>query len=313
MRFGKLNPKAFLHKLPIGNCVVCPGIGEDDAYVKVEGEYLVIHSDPITETGKDAGYLSVVVACNDVNMKGVECKSIITTLLLHDEESLSPVIDGISEACNILKCKVVGGHTEITKGLDRDIVVTTAFSFSNQVLRLSDARENDYIVLFGNPGIEGTWILANEYEDELSRLGVSRNLIERAKRFKYLIPVQDKVMKVKDYAISMHDATEGGIYQALLEVAQATNLRVVVEKEKIPLLEETVEITKALNINPLTLISSGAFIVIARDYEKLTRLGGVLIGKLKKDTPALEVNGEIYTEDFEEELVRFEGYNNGGR
>lgn len=313
MPFGKVPLKDFIDKIKSENCEVCPSVGEDDAIVKVEGKYLVIHSDPITEAGKDAGFLSIAVACNDVNMKGVPCKWVLTTILLSRRENLDEVIEGINEACKILDCSVVGGHTEVTMGLQKDIVITTAFSFSDRVLKLSDGRVGDYIGVFGYAGLEGTWILANEYEEELLRRGVSRETIERAKMLKIQIPVQDKALRVKDYVVAMHDATEGGIYQALLEIAKATGKKVVVER-KPPILKETAEITKALNLNPYTLISSGAFLVITREPEKVEGLGGVIIGKIVEGESVLEVKGEgVYENDFEEELVKFESSYNGRR
>ena len=313
MLFGKVPLKDFLNKIRTGNCEVCPSIGEDAAEIKTEGKYLVIHSDPITEAGKDAGFLSIAVACNDINMKGVPCKWVLTTILLSKRENLDEVLSGINEACQTLNCSVVGGHTEVTRGLQQDIVITTAFAFSDRILKLSDGKVGDYIGIFGYAGLEGTWILANEYGEELLRRGVSMKTIEKAKQLKRLIPVQEVAMKVKDYVVAMHDATEGGVYQALLEIAKATGKKVVIER-KPPILNETAEITKALNLNPYTLISSGAFVVITREPKKIEELGGFIIGKIVEGESVLEIKGEgVYENDFEEELVKFESSYNGRR
>ena len=313
MLFGKVPLKDFIDKIKSGNCEVCPSIGEDAAIVKTVGKYLVIHSDPITEAGKDAGFLSISVACNDVNMKGVPCKWVLTTILLSKRENLNEILGGINEACQMLNCSVVGGHTEVTKGLQQDIVITTAFSFSDRILRLSDGKVGDYIGFFGYAGLEGTWILSNEYWEELLRRGVSRETIERSRQLKRLIPVQEIAMRIKDYVVAMHDATEGGVYQALLEIAKATGKKVVVEK-KPPILNETIEITRVLNLNPYTLISSGAFVVITREPEKIEKLGGAIIGRIVEGESVLEIKGEgVYENDFEEELVKFESSYNGRR
>ncbi|MBB5252798.1 AIR synthase family protein [Sulfurisphaera ohwakuensis] len=313
MFFGKIPVRDFLNKIKTGNCEICPEIGEDDAIIRSEGNYLVIHSDPITEAGKDAGFLSVAVACNDVNMKGVPCKWVLTTVLLTKRENLDVIIDGINEACNFIGCSVVGGHTEVTRGLQQDIVVTTAFSFSDKIMKLSDGKVGDYIGVFGFAGTEGTWILANEFENELVKRGVKHEILEKAKKLKYFIPVQEKALKVKDDVIAMHDATEGGIYQALLEVAKSTKKKVLIFRDP-PILQETLEITKVLNINPYTLISSGAFIVITRNPQKIEEFGGVIIGKIVEGEDVLEVKGDkVYKEDFEEELVKFESNYYGWR
>ncbi|MEM0263780.1 MAG: AIR synthase family protein [Saccharolobus sp.] len=317
MNFGKVSIKKFLYNLPIGNCLICPSIGEDAGVVELKDKYLIIHSDPITETRDDSGFLSIAVACNDVNMKGAECKWVVTTILLSDISHLDNIISGINEACNIIGCKVIGGHTEVTNSVKQDIVVTTAFSASDKFLDYSNIKEGMKVILIGSPGIEGTWILAKDYEELLLNKGVKKEIIEISKRkFKYDIIVQDRALRVSKFAIAMHDATEGGIMQALLEVAKASGYTVSVDLENIKLREETRVITKALNIDPFKLISSGAFIVVTdKVNEVLSNVDeAYVIGKIEKGDPVLNVKGVgVFNEDFEEELVRFESSYNGGR
>ncbi len=316
MSFGKVPLKEFLHKIRSGNCEICPSIGEDDAIIKVDQPYIVIHSDPITESSIDPGFLSVAVACNDVNMKGIPCKWILTTILLSTKKSLDRILSGINEACSILNCSVVGGHTEVVMNLPLDIVVTTAFSISDKILTTRNAKEGDYIVMIGSAGIEGTWILANQFEDYLLNKGVKKEIIESAKRFKRDIIVQEKALKVSEYAIGMHDATEGGVLQALLEIAKLSNLKAVINPSLIPVRKETLEITKALSIDYLKLVSSGAFLVVTRNPEEIMMRvkEGNIIGRLIKGDPILHLEGVgDFNEDFEEELVRFESSYNGGR
>ncbi|BDC18404.1 AIR synthase-related protein [Acidianus sp. HS-5] len=316
MSFGKVPLKEFLYKIPSGNCEICPSIGEDDAIIKVNEPYIAIHSDPITESSVDPGFLSIAVACNDVNMKGTRCKWVLTTILLSTKKSLDRILSGINEACSILGCNVVGGHTEVVMNLPSDIVVTTAFSTTDKVLTARNAKEGDYVVMVGSAGIEGTWILANQFEDYLLKAGVKKETIESAKRFKHDIIVQEKALKVSEYAIGMHDTTEGGVLQALMEISKLSNLRAVIDPSLIPVRRETLEITKALSIDYLRLVSSGAFLVVTRNPEEVMKKvsEGNVIGRLIKGGPGLHLEGVgDFNEDFEEELVRFEGSYNGGR
>jgi hydrogenase maturation factor len=314
--FGKVPLKDFLHKIPSGNCEICPSVGEDDAIIKIDKPYIIIHSDPITESSVDPGFLSIAVACNDVNMKGAPCKWALTTLLLSSRESLDRILSGINEVCKILGCNVVGGHTEVVMNLPSDIVVTTAFSTTDKILTARNAKDGDYIVMVGSAGIEGTWILANQFEDYLLKLGVKKETIESAKRFKYDIIVQEKALNIVEYAIGMHDATEGGVLQAILEIAKLSNLRAVINPNLIPVRKETLEITRALSIDYLRLISSGAFLVITRNPEEVVNKveESNVIGRLIKGEPSLHLEGVgDFNEDFEEELVRFESSYNGRR
>ena len=61
----------------------------------------------------------------------------------------------------------------------------------------------------------------------------------------------------------MHDPTEGGIATGLLELAIASGTGVKAHLDKIRTLSETDEITKAVGIDPLGLISSGSLLITA--------------------------------------------------
>ncbi|AWR96463.1 AIR synthase [Acidianus sulfidivorans JP7] len=316
MSFGKIPAGEFLHKIKSGNCEICPSIGEDAGIVKTDNKYIVIHSDPITESSVDPGFLSVAVACNDINMKGVQCKWILNTILLSSKKSLDKIIEGINFACEQIGCSVIGGHTEVVKGLSQDIVVTTAFSTTDRVISAKNAIDGDYIAIVGSIGIEGTWILASEFSEILLKYGVNQEIIESAKKFKNDIIIQDKALLVSDLAVGMHDATEGGVYQAILEISKLSGLKAKVNPKLFPIRKETEIIAKKLKINPFTLVSSGSFIVITRYPEELLKRvkEAKIVGRLIKGEPELEVEGVgVYRDDFKEELVEFESNYYGGR
>ena len=60
---------------------------------------------------------------------------------------------------------------------------------------------------------------------------------------------------------AMHDPTEGGLATGILELAKASGTGVVIDAEKIPCYEETEQICKLFNIQPLGLIASGALLI----------------------------------------------------
>jgi len=309
--FGKISPEQFLSRIKSGNCVICPALGEDDAILRLDKKYLVIHSDPITESSLDSGFLSVVVACNDVNMKGTECKWILTTILLSRKDNLNDIINGINEACNIIGCDVVGGHTEVTN-IDRDIVVTTAVGETDRVMEISSVKDGDYVVLVGDIGIEGSWILATQFQSLLKSKGVSNEVIETAKSFKKELIVQPKVLAISRLVKFMHDTTDGGLLQALFELAKRSNMTISIREDSIPLRKEVSEITRALNIDPLKFISSGAFIAITdKPKEILSKVNGYIIGKLVKGEPIVRTEKRIINDNVKEELVRVENSYNG--
>ena len=70
---------------------------------------------------------------------------------------------------------------------------------------------------------------------------------------------------------AMHDPTEGGLATGIRELAKASGTGVVIDAEKIPCYEETEQICKFFNIQPLGLIASGALLIALdpKDTKKL--------------------------------------------
>ena len=94
---------------------------------------------------------------------------------------------------------------------------------------------------------------------------------------------------VRDNGVTaMHDATECGIWGGLYEIAQAANLGVRVEKERIVVEECVPEICKYFGIDPYASISEGTLIISCREHkaqkivEALTKKGIVsaVVGEL---------------------------------
>jgi len=95
----------------------------------------------------------------------------------------------------------------------------------------------------------------------------------------------------------MHDPTEGGLATGIMELAKASGTGVVIDAEKIPCYEETEQICKFFNIQPLGLIASGA-LLIALDPKDTKEVIAILakngivcnpIGKLTKKSEGLNL------------------------
>ena len=75
--------------------------------------------------------------------------------------------------------------------------------------------------------------------------------MEGAKGFdKLLSVVPEAATAVKSGVSAMHDVTEGGIYGALWELAEASGIGLVIDLKAIPIRQETVEICEYYRLNP---------------------------------------------------------------
>src|SRR2546428_11951096 len=106
--------------------ILGPGIGRDAAVIDTGGpKLLVAKSDPITFATDLIGWYAVHVNANDIACTGAAPSWFLATILLPDgasEEMAEAIFDQIANACEELGVELVGGHTEVTYGLERPIV-----------------------------------------------------------------------------------------------------------------------------------------------------------------------------------------------
>jgi hydrogenase maturation factor len=285
-----------------------PSIGEDATVIDFGNKALVIHSDPITGAVENIGWHAVNVCANDIATRGVRPLWILTVLLLPENFSLAQLksITGqIDKAAKELGIAVVGGHSEVTPGIDRPILVTTALgeTLKAKFIRTSGAKIGDSIIVTKGAAIEGTSILAHELESTL-KAKVDKAVVERAKQFvKQLSVVKEALTAVEVGGVhAMHDATEGGVAGGLQEIAWASNVGLTAHEEKMIVSPETQAICKALGVDPLRTISSGTLIISAerKGAEKI-------VERLKQKGISASIVGKILAKGKGAFIIRKDG------
>lgn len=325
MEIGKLAgnnlKKVILDKIDHfrSDVLVPAGEGEDSAVVDLGDSLLVISSDPITGAEKNAGFIAVNVSCNDIAAAGAEPFGIQVVLLLPPSlgsENAEKLMQEIVETAKGMEIEVLGGHTEITDLVQKPIITVTALgkAVKEELTSSASAEIGDYLYITKGMGIEGCYILANDYEDYLLEHGVSRDSIDKASNYLELLSViPESRLARKNGVKAMHDVTEGGVYGAVAEMASASGLGYVIEADKFQVKDEIDDICTNLNIDPAGLISSGAMLIAAspeNDLETLFAEKGIeliKVGRIIEKGSYIEENGE--KEEFslpvEDELWKF--------
>lgn len=254
----------YLSKLYDPDVVQGPAFGEDAGIVRLGDGFLVSHTDPITAASRFSGWLSVHVASNDVAVRGVWPRWLLITILLKPSSStrdLEEIIVQMKKAAESINATIIGGHTEVTPGIPRTIIVATAIGYTKKrVIRTGDARPGDVVIVAGPIGGEGASVIAWDFYEELRSKGVGKEVIGKARDFVWKVSVVDKALSLRDYVSAMHDPTEGGIMEGLLELAIASNNRVRLYVDKVFVDPVVKAVTEPLGIDPLKLLSSGALI-----------------------------------------------------
>ena len=312
MRIGKLSDqdlrRLVLDRLPKpgAGTVTGPGTGLDCAVVRGGGDLVVLTCDPITGAQADIGRIAVHVACNDIASSGLSPRCLLLSLVAPPEttpEEIAALVDQAASAAESLGVEIVGGHTEISDAVRRFVVNTTAVAFSEgrPVVTSSGGQAGDALLMTRSAGIEGTAILAADRSATLAGVLTGQEIVEAQRYVERISVVRDGVVAGREGAHAMHDATEGGILGAVWELAEASRLGCVVDKDSIPIDVLTSRICSALAIDPLRLISSGSML-IATDHPEdmiaaLDRAGvpSVRIGTLTADPKRRLMAGGVET------------------
>ena len=251
------------------------GVGEDCAALTLEAdEVFVMSTDPITGTGKEMGSLAVITTANDLASSGAEPVGVMLTILLPEESEealLKEIMRDAEATCEKFHMQILGGHTEVSAAVNRPVISVSGVGKvkKDAMIKTGGARPGMDIVVSKWIGIEGTVILAKEREREL-RGRYATTFIDRSKDLDaYISVLSEAAVAARSGVSAMHDITEGGIFGALWEMAEASGVGLEIDLKKIPVRQETIEICEFFGLNPYELIPGGSMLMAAEDGNQL--------------------------------------------
>jgi hydrogenase maturation factor len=274
-----------------------PRLGEDASVISIGNKVILAATDPITGSVADVGWLAVHVNANDIAAFGVQPRWFLASIMLPENsttQQLERIMKQIDEAARILGIAVVGGHSEISVGIDRPIVVGFIIGVTDQgkYVTSSGAKPGNSIIVTKSIAQEGSAILATEGEDFLiPKIGAT--LVAKAKALRENISVVPEGLAAYEtgYVTAMHDPTEGGFSGGLHEICDASGVGFEIYQDAIPVDESTNAICEVLDINAMELISSGSMVICcknehATEVVNTIRSRGISahnVGKIVKD------------------------------
>jgi len=310
--------------------LIGPQIGEDAAVIDAGDRYLVVATDPVTFSTDHIGRYAVHVNANDVAVLGARPLWFFVVMLLPESrttpELAETIMTDVRNTCEELSVALGGGHTEITQGIDRPILVGQMLGEVAPACLVRKIRIaiGDQILLTRRLAIEGTAILAREKSEQLAGQ-VDADLLARAARFLIdpgisVVSAAFAAANVGEAVHAMHDPTEGGLATGLYELVAPAGLGLQVIREHIPVFPETDTICRVLALDPVKLIASGALLIaVAPEGADLVRraIEGVgvsvaVIGEVRPSGEGITIvtNGSIepLTPAVRDEIARaFEG------
>jgi hydrogenase expression/formation protein HypE len=245
--------------------------GEDAAIIDLGDHYLVAAADPVTFATDELGWYAVTVNANDIAVRGATPRWFLATVLLPagttDEGIVRRLFAQLAEACMAHAVTLVGGHTEVTPGIDRPLVAGTMLGevAKDRLVTTAGAQVGDAVLLTKGVPLEGAAIIAREKERDLLARGVPAAVIDTAKSFLRTpgISVRREAAIACDVARvhAMHDPTEGGLATALHELAATAGVGLRIAHERIRVVPEGRRLCAAFGLDPLGTIASGALLL----------------------------------------------------
>jgi hydrogenase expression/formation protein HypE len=299
--------------------IVGPGIGEDAAVVDFGGTRLIFKTDPITFLSEDIFSYLITVNSNDIACMGGIPGYLLATILLPEgitEPEVEKLFEELKTACKSSDITLLGGHTEITFGINRPLAVGFMVgTLDGEPLGASRANPGDAILLSKAIPIEAVSILARQMPD---KLGLDEKTLNRARNLIHdpgISIMKEARIAARLGASALHDPTEGGVATGLMELARASGSGVEVDLNSIPVLDIAGDMFERLGIDPLGAISSGSLLACCPPEKAQTILdawnsegiSGAMIGRVTVSGLTIIRRGgkEPLPEFSRDELARF--------
>ncbi|KAA9409887.1 hydrogenase expression protein [Haloarcula hispanica] len=246
-----------------------PTHGIDFGVIDVGGDALVTATDPLSvlpDLGFErAGRFALDVVLADVAVSGIAPSHLSVTFTLPpamSDDELAAMWHGFAGRAEEVGVSVVTGHTARYAGVDYSWVggaTVLGVGSHDDIVRPDGARAGDKLVVGTGPGAEVTGLFANLFPEQIG-LSPDRTAIAQ-ERLADTALVEDAMAATNAGNVTaMHDATEGGITGAFIEMADGASARFDVDSEAMPVAEGVGALCDALDIDPWHVSSCGTLL-----------------------------------------------------
>ena len=216
---------------------------------------------PIFFRGGDIGKLSICGTVNDLAVTGAEPKYISVGVILEegfDFDDLKRIVQSMAAAAREAGVKIVTGDTKVVgRGQADGIFINTAGIgelIDGVDISARQVRAGMKVLISGTIGDHATAILAGRHGLELPE-GVQSDCAPLNKMIHEMLTAEPRIAMLRD-------ATRGGIAAVLNEIAQAANVGILLDEEKIPVREEVRGVCDILGFDALELANEGKIIAV---------------------------------------------------
>lgn len=268
-----------------------------------EGEQLLSSSAVLYGDEKDLGVFALAQSVNDLATRGAEPVGAAIHIMLPPyayESRLKAMVEYVERAGSAHGVQILCAKAEVSPVIKKAVVyVNSVGVLKKGNLRTSGmGRPEQDIVLLKSIGLEGTFRVMREKEEELSKRFVPSFLNQIKSMEQEIFSIKELQIAGKFGVSAMHQITAGGILAALWEMSEASDVGIEVDLKKMTIRQETVEVCEYCHLNPYQLTSAGSVLIFTDRGEELVSelehagAGAVVLGRTTGDRARVILGGE---------------------
>jgi hydrogenase expression/formation protein HypE len=271
-------------------------LGDAETRLAVTTDSYVI--DPIFFPGGDIGSLAVHGTVNDLSMVGATPLGLTLALIIEEgfaAGDLDRILGSVQRASAECCVPVVGGDTKVVErgAVDGIFINTSGVGTvpAGICITGSGARPGDIVILSGSIGDHGIAVLSRrkglEFQTELRSDSAPLNHMVEA------------MLAITGSIHAMRDPTRGGLATVLNEIAERSDVEIVIDEESVPVKPEVRHAADMLGLDPFYVANEGKLVAFVPEIEaegvleamRGSRYGGdaAIIGRVTDDEPAMVV------------------------
>lgn len=258
----------------------------------------------------DTPFIAFTKAINNFSCSLGEVSGARITMMLPEKTKDSHIkkfMKAFNDLATEYNIQILGGHSLVTKDVAKSKFVVTILGKEGSYRHNKKAVLKDYdIVMLGEVGMLGTRLLIENEAETLSKRFASSYLQGYLSKYSdsdYSISKVATMLKAyndnnKENICYIHDVSHGGVFSALWQLGCFMDKGFEVNLSKLPIKQETIEISEYFDINPYLLEGTGAVFVVAKNGNDLIKsidLPGdvkVVVGKVTDNKEKIILAGE---------------------
>jgi len=208
--------------------------------------------DPLFFPGGDIGKIAMCGTINDISVMGAKPIGVSLSIVMEEgflRSDFVKILKSINKVSLLSGVPIVTGDTKVTeKGkIDKIEITTSGVGLCKKPILNGGIKNGDYIIASGDLGEHAVALLAKRFNYQTKIKSDCQ-------------PLNKVLLEAGSYLNACKDPTRGGLAANLVEMAEKSKVKIVLEENTLPYKKETIAITELLGLDIFSLASEGRFV-----------------------------------------------------